>query len=415
MEYAPQELIDKFIDQLKDDGQSLHTCSLVSHRWVDRSRHHIFQRITFPTANRLESYCDLFPTDHIVHSYVRGLAIIQWSEQPWVDEPTLRCGLDHLKIFRALESLILVGITNGSAPSCDVIKTLADGFGVAAPSIKAIKLVKWKVSSTALIEFICRFPSLDTLVIEDMEYLIGLQDWKRPSKFPSFAGRFEFLSINGHGSAEKFLRRFSRLSLRFREVSIQPGFYGAPDPVIAILEKCSPVLERANLEYAYPPGVTMVFLSLVVGSLTKCSTAVAEFLGTATREINAPFPELRELTLKPTQEYSGIVDEFALKLLSVISSPHLSHVTLDHTAPYSFGRAETEKWREADRVMFELTQRASRKVFFSWYFAYAVADVERVIRPLLERIDSLGALGILEGGKAFDILDAVLKLKGRLR
>jgi len=54
-----------------------------------------------------------------------------------------------------------------------------------------------------------------------------------------------------------------------------------------------------------------------------------------------------------------IVDEFALRLLSVISSPYLSR---------------------------------------GWYFAYAV-DVERTIRPLLEGIDSLGALRIMEGGE----------------
>ena len=128
------------------------------------------------------------------------------------------------------------------------------------------------------------------------------------------------------------------------------------------------------------------------------------FLGVAIREINASFPELRELTLKPDLEYAGIVDGFALKLLSVISSPHLSHVTLDHTAPYSFGLADTNKWHEADRTMFELTQRIGRRVSFSWYFAYAAEDVERTIRPLLERIDSLGALRISEGGEALDMV-----------
>ena len=96
------------------------------------------------------------------------------------------------------------------------------------------------------------------------------------------------------------------------------------------------------------------------------------------------------------------MDKFALKLLSVISSPHLSHVTLDHTAPYSFGLADTNKWREADRTMLELTRRIGRRVLFSWYFAYAVEDVERTIRPLLERIDGVGALRILEGGEGLN-------------
>ena len=120
-------------------------------------------------------------------------------------------------------------------------------------------------------------------------------------------------------------------------------------------------------------------------------------LGVAIREINASFPALRELSLKPDPEYAGIVDDLALKLMSIISSPHLSHVTLDHTAPYSFGLADTNKWREADSTMFELRQRVGGKITFSWCFSCVEEDVERTIRRLLERVDSLGSLCILEG------------------
>ena len=124
---------------------------------------------------------------------------------------------------------------------------------------------------------------------------------------------------------------------------------------------------------------------------------MTNFLGANIREINASFPELHELSLKPDPKYAGIVDDLALKFLSVISSPHLSRVTLDHTAPYSFGVADANKWREADRTMFELTKRTGRKVAFNWHFAYNVEDAERIIRPLLEITNSLGTLRILEG------------------
>jgi len=253
-----------------------------------------------------------------------------------------------------------------------------------------------------LIEFICRFPSLDNLVVEDAHYLVGLPDWKRPSKSPRFGGRFEFTDSNGHGSAEKLLRLLSGLPLGFREISIDAGFTGTPDPIIAILEKCSPVLVRTSLCYRYQSGMATVFLSFTAESLTKRSTTVTNFLGATIREINASFPELRELTLKPDLEEAGMVEDLALKLLPVISSPHLSHVTLDHTAPYSFGPTDTNKWREADRTMFKLTQRIDRKVSFCWYFSYEAADVERIILPLLEKVDSLGTLRILEGDEGLD-------------
>jgi hypothetical protein len=145
-----------------------------------------------------------------------------------------------------------------------------------------------------------------------------------------------------------------------------------------------------------------IFPYFLVKSLTKRPTAGTNFLGVIIREISAPFPKLRELTLKPCPEYAGTVDDLAMKLLSVISSPHLSRVALDHTTPYSFGLAVTDKWREADRTMVELTRRIGREVAFSWYFAYAAEDAEPIIRPLLEKIDRLGMLRILEGDEEVD-------------
>ena len=395
MERIPQELVDKFIDELENDNHGLCVCSLISRRWVDRSRRHLFQRIGFPALRVFARYCALFPAEHGVHSYVRGVTITQPCQRPWVNRQTLLFGLEHINAFRKLESLTLIGITNGSMAGSDTMKALADAFETIAPSIKTMRLFRWRVSPTALVEFICRFPSLDNLAIGDMDYLVGLPGWKYPSAFPPFAGYFEFTDGNGRGPAEKFLRLLSRLPLRFREVSIDVGFSGTPDPLIAILEKCSPVLVKASLYYFYETGMTMVsLLTLLV--LRKYSTTLTDILGTAIREINASFPELRELTLKPDPDHAGVVDELVLKLLSVISSPHLSRVTLDHTAPYDFGQADAEKWHAADRTMFELVQRTGRKVSFTLYFSYCPSYIEPIILPHMARMGDSGTLRILE-------------------
>jgi len=258
MGHVPQELVDKFVDELEGDHKSLRTCSLVSRCWVGRSRRHLFQTISFPAAGSFARYCRLFPPSHAVHSYVRGLAITQWNQDPWVDENALHCGLEHLKAFHALESLILVGVVDRFAWSYNIINALADCLRVAAPSIKTMRLAHWRVSPTVLIEFICRFPSLDSLIIEDMDYFAGLPGWRPPCNPPPFAGRFEFSNNNGHGPAEKFLRHLSRLPLGFKEISIDVAFHGTPDFVLTILERCSPTLTRLRLRCTYTPGTAMV-------------------------------------------------------------------------------------------------------------------------------------------------------------
>ena len=301
--------------------------------------------------------------------------MVQWIREPWVDKQALHRGLEHLGAFRALESLILAGITNRPIQGCNPVEALADGFETIAPSIKTVKLVHWKVSPMALIEFICRFPSLDNLIIEDTRYLVGLPDWKRPSKFPRFAGRFELTDSNGHGSAERALHLLPGLPLGFRKISIDAGFTGTPDDIIAILEKCSPVLVRASLYYGYRPSMATVPLSFMAEPLPKRSITMTNFLGATIREINASFPELRELILEPDPERRP-EPRSETSIGHLLPPPLPPHAQSHRSLQFRPNRHETNKRREADRTMFELTQGIGWKVSFSWYFAYGVADIE---------------------------------------
>jgi hypothetical protein len=329
----------------------------------------------------------MFPVDHSVHSCVRALVITQPPRE------ALRSGLEHFKAFRGLESLILADIINRPTEGQNTTEFLAEGFGDTL-AIKSLKLIQWRVSSTTLMEFICRFPSLKDLIIERVDFLLGLPRWKLPSRFPRFTGRLDFVDRDSHGTAEKFLRLLSRLPLAFREISIEAASHGAPDPIITILEKCSPVLANVSLRYVYPPGAAASFCSL------SRVNQPGPPPGATVRGINASFPELRGLTLRPYPGYAGIVDDLTLKLLSAISSPHLSQVTLDHAASHKLGPLDKNKLHEADRTMFELTQRTGRSVSFGWDFHCNKIWVELAIRPHLKRIDGLGTLRISDGGSA---------------
>ena len=385
MERIPQELVDKLIDELADDPEPLRVCSLISRRWVGRSRHHLFRLINFPRADKFTRYRNMFPVDHSVHSCVRTLVITQPPRE------ALRSGLEHLKAFRGLESLTLTDIINRPTEGQNTIEFLAEGLGDTL-SVKSLKLIQWRVSPTTLMEFICRFPSLKDLNIERMDFLLGLPRWKLPSRFPRFTGRLDFVDRDSHGTAEKFLRLLARLPLAFREISIEAASHGAPDLIITILEKCSPVLTNASLRYVYPPGAVASFCPLLRANRP------GRLPGATVRGINASFPELRGLTLKPYPGCTGIVDDLTLKLLSVVSSPYLSQVTLNHTASHKLGPLDTNKLREADRTMFELTQRIGRSVSFGWDFRCSEICVELAIRPHLKKIDGLGALRISGGG-----------------
>lgn len=260
MECIPQELVDKFIDEFKDDPLLLSVCSRISRRWVDRSRRHLFRKIRFPALSMFAWYCNLFPADHSVHSYVREVVIAQQNQRPWVNMEIIRRGSEQFNAFRALETLALFGIQSGSTRDPDAIRVLSVAFKTAATSVKNLELANWKVSSTTLVDFICMFPSLDNLNIEEMQYLIGLPGWKPPPTLPSFAGHFQFKHRDGHGPVEKFLRLLSRLPLSFCEIHVNVDFSDSPDPIIPVLEKCSSTLVRAGLSYDCQRGITLASL-----------------------------------------------------------------------------------------------------------------------------------------------------------
>ena len=55
IEAVPQETLDEIIDELAEDTIALKACSLVSRRWVWRSRHHLFKVVFFSSLSGSKS------------------------------------------------------------------------------------------------------------------------------------------------------------------------------------------------------------------------------------------------------------------------------------------------------------------------------------------------------------------------
>ena len=91
--YLPAELLDHIVDHLHDTRDALKSCCLVSTSWVSRTRKHLFAKVTFKTAEHLQSWKTTFPdpstspahyTEDLVICCPESVTAADAEERGWV-------------------------------------------------------------------------------------------------------------------------------------------------------------------------------------------------------------------------------------------------------------------------------------------------------------------------------------------
>ena len=258
MEQIAQELIDKFIDELHDDIQALQCCSLVSKRWVYRSQHHIFSRITISSQQSFEQWCKNIPLASCpVSVHTRTLSILQPTRAQWLTPLLLSPATGHFGAFNNVKTLALSGITTRGLQDAQL---LADCFRRLGSSVTSLKLLYWRASPASLINCICLFPRVDDLDIYCPDILAGLPMRKAYPSTPLFSGRLILSFENGPGGIDRFLRLLSQLPTRFREVHVVVNFIGGQALLLPFLESCSKSVQKLCISYEVEQGLYLALL-----------------------------------------------------------------------------------------------------------------------------------------------------------
>jgi hypothetical protein len=253
MDQIAQELIDKFIDGLHDDVQTLQACSLVSKRWVYRSQHHIFSRITISSQQSFERWCKNIPLASCpVSVHTRTLSILQPTHAQWLTPLLLSPATGHFGAFNNVKTLALSGITTRGLQDAQL---LADCFRRLGSSVTSLKLLYWRASPASLIDCICFFPHIDDLDVYRPDILAGLPTRKAYPSTPLFRGRLSLTFENGRGGIDRFLRLLSQLPARFREVHVNVNFIGGQTLVLPFLKSCSKSVQKLYISYEIEQGL----------------------------------------------------------------------------------------------------------------------------------------------------------------
>jgi len=253
MDQIAQELIDKFIDELYDDVRALKSCSLISKRWVYRSQHHIFSRITISSQQSFERWCKNIPLASCpVSIHTRTLSILQPTHAQWLTPLLLSPATGHFGAFNNVKTLALSGITTRGLQDAQL---LADCFRRLGSSVTSLKLLYWRASPASLIDCICFFPHVDDLDVYRPDVLAGLPMRKAYPSTPLFRGRLSLTFEHGRGGIDRFLRLLSQLPTRFREVHVAVSFVGGQALLLPFLESCSKSVQKLYISYEIEQGL----------------------------------------------------------------------------------------------------------------------------------------------------------------
>ena len=121
----PQELYDCIIDELRDQPNSLKTCSLVSKSWAAQSQKHIFSTVKFSNDRDIGGWRNAFPdpASSLAH-HARKLIINSPKELPEDLFPSF-CNVTHLflEVYRDRASPISLTGLHGFTPFLKSLET----------------------------------------------------------------------------------------------------------------------------------------------------------------------------------------------------------------------------------------------------------------------------------------------------
>ncbi|KAF9778906.1 hypothetical protein BJ322DRAFT_1090333 [Thelephora terrestris] len=237
----PQEIVDEVIDNL-DNPRDLRACSLVSSRWLERSRCKLFANVSLNTWNFNKWRKNIPPGPNGIATYVRSLSLRQARSIITLEPETLMGIMDHLTSFRRLKTLILQDVNFDDLfdePS------LTQCFGHFGASVDSLYLHGIWTDMSTLLFFVNLFPNLGHLTINSPILSEGVTEL--PERVLPLRGTLRLIGLGTKSST--LLHGILIAPLHLEEVSITHSRIHDPGTLNRFIEACAPTLERLELTH----------------------------------------------------------------------------------------------------------------------------------------------------------------------
>ena len=257
----PPELIDRVLQSLRDDRQSLLATSLVSRGWASWSQAYLFESIHLTPRNLQRWLENVSPDVNGPASHTRTLTLEEGHHRPWINPLNLDFPPSNLASFSGVRSLTLflwdATLFNGASPE--------PYFGHFGKSLRTLSLQSCALGPGILFGLLSLLPDLQDL---EITYLFPYSDEPDttpdvPEITPSFRGT---LSLADLDSEDPVLRAIVALPLCFTTINIRSCTFYNPDAYQTLLTSCRDTLVTLRF-WGDPRGVSGILAKFTQSSL----------------------------------------------------------------------------------------------------------------------------------------------------
>ena len=240
----PAELVEKIVDLLRDDADTLKRCCLVSKSWIPLTRKHLFANIEFRSPEMLQAWKDTFPDPSTSPAcYTKSLRVPVYS-----DDITLADAEEGgwIPTFSQVERFVMV-----IEEEQEISLVPFHGF---SPILKSLDIHQVYSLSSYISGLIYSFPLLEDLSVaaccgfecdDDFnQQLAGT--W--PSNLPPFTGCLGLYVGSGMGIIASGLQSLPS-GLHFRELKLKLGNEADISFATSLVEECSSTLRSLQIDY----------------------------------------------------------------------------------------------------------------------------------------------------------------------
>ena len=371
----PQELVDEVIDNL-NNPRDLRACSLVSSKWLERSKRRLFASVALNTWNFDQWRRNVTPGPNGVSAYVRSLTLRQARSIVSLEPETLMGIMDHLTSFRRLKTLLLHDVNFDDLFDGE---SLSQCFGHFGASVKSLQLHGVRTDMRTLLFFIGLFPNLNLLTVGSPILSIG--ETEAPTGAPPLQG---ILRLSGLRNST-LLQGILLIPLHLEEISVTHSRIADSGVLNQLIEACSPTLKKVELAHLtsgtfYTLSVRECFIDYclpdegnpVPVDLHPCR-ALRE-LATNTVAIKRPSPWV-EMMLSTINVQATKFKRITLDVQRQLSSPDIGE------------QVHTEAWEDVEDILYELALKLDSGSNFELVFkANPTYDEEEIeLGEFLER------------------------------
>lgn len=239
--YLPLELVDEIIDGLAGDINSLLSCSLVSINWVHRSRRHLFSGLRLHSLPTLQSWflTGLGPSSN----HVRFLDLSQNDEFKWIIPDALAGIYYDFSAFRNVESL---AFTNLDLTFFDE-HSLTRLFSHFSENLTSLSVKGMTVHPDTLLFFICMFPKLDDLKLDDLTMGKATIPFRQPAVTPRLRGKLALSNIRANGTSLIAPFVDPPIPMAFKDVCVVDCRFETPQPLKDLFAACRETMKKIKV------------------------------------------------------------------------------------------------------------------------------------------------------------------------